>query len=1507
MARLFDGVDDELSASAAVLTSAAGPFTVSIWVKPANLTQSSCTVFRTGSSLNPRLEIQWEAFSNSISLFSLGHTGTNPATSSDIALTATHVTNGAWIGYRYLGAGAEWSKWLNGAKSIINAAITFVLGAHASATYLGSANGALFFNGAIAELAVWESLALTDQQMSDLARGVAADVVCRAGLTHYWPIRGNSSPEPNYMAAVFGSGTTFSVITGAAKTTHPKSYSPDSQLSNADPRKETKAWLLDIIHATATRRYGSLDLGQAVDLDVAGAQYERAVKNALSVEVVSELGDGTHGYDLPTTVTVQVDNVRYRSPATAIRPSMIDATRKALDPVAWWRMGEASGATLADEIGIHDVTITGALTLGASGSHGAAGDTTTAVQFPGSSGNYASAAEGSTSDFDLGASGAAFSVSLWVRLTNFSQTDKYVLDRTNRWAVLYGFVSQQYEFFSDTPHYTGDNPRTGTGITVADTEWHHLTYVYHGGNGAAAARWVGYLDGVAQFDLSKDFSLNATTTAVFFGATSGNANHWLGTMQDTALYKRALTDADVRTIYQAGVGALGIPPEADWRGTPAALRKYDRSTHEYRTVATGMIAEVVHRGGTAIVTVKSHDESLFQTAVPKRLINVDEFPSATDLGAPVPRVYGRAFVSCSYCGTDQIGQPGGDDYMVCHLVDADDDVDQVDIEAIFWDAAPQTPGLEAGTAWYAPAAVTYTSGTQFTLAGQFDYYLQPGFPIRAVTSAGIWVYSYVVTAVLDLPDTDVTIADSILSSAINTGGCVTDVRLTPTAGGTGYAVGNLLIITTGGSNGKVRVIAVSAGVVTKVRLIQPGSGYTTGSGKVTSGGAGTGCTVEITEISFGVAVASEYLVEKNRYTAGGEFCLSARFLGRNIGGAVAQVCNSSKVNPATVLRDLIVSTVFGLGQDVVEADFTAAAADYTTASLGSSVNGGLGADKQQIQAGDFIRELLSWRGGRLYFDADQDAWRITVDVEQAVTAVTLGYADGVINNVKRITALRRLPLDNAVSALELRYGPTGRVRSGADGGNVFLTGNDFRYRVRKTVTASGAGKPLALTTQWLSDYASAAKILHYKAVRMRAEDETVDLTTGQAGMRAAVGSLVALRAPHLGVSKTMRVRRKSEKLHEASLILVGYDRTQYDAAAGVFFDDDEGLLTQNDGASLVALPSPPVPGSNLLPNPDFSISPTSVVAAADTIPGWYLGATFPTEVSVYSVTDEPGCIGGRHLTITRLSGAAPALVPSVIPSGQFKVSVVSGALYFWSFYTDAADAIRVLFNFTNAAENVTEIVTAKLRALGADKNALGWTRFYAAARAYTTTPGETMTKLYMNIYFDKVRTYKFDAVQLEEAGSTTHQPTVWKRHIPPRIDPAQLSPGNLLIRAEDELDAGTQIGHVVHDITLSSGTSVTVAAGIPNALEADVTIRVITAVTGAAGLKIGYTNDDDAWGTGISSALDTATSINDFTALAPIRFPAGGDLVISSTSGAFTGGVVRATVHYRTLRAAVAA
>lgn len=65
-----------------------------------------------------------------------------------------------------------------------------------------------------------------------------------------------------------------------------------------------------------------------------------------------------------------------------------------------------------------------------------------------------------------------------------------------------------------------------------------------------------------------------------------------------------------------------------------------------------------------------------------------------------------------------------------------------------------------------------------------------------------------------------------------------------TVGGTGYTVGDQLNLATGDANAMVQVLTAPGGVVGTVSLVDNGTNYTTGT-KATTGGTGTGCTINV--------------------------------------------------------------------------------------------------------------------------------------------------------------------------------------------------------------------------------------------------------------------------------------------------------------------------------------------------------------------------------------------------------------------------------------------------------------------------------------------------------------------------------------------------------------------------------------------------------------------------------------------------------------------------------------
>lgn len=112
-------------------------------------------------------------------------------------------------------------------------------------------------------------------------------------------------------------------------------------------------------------------------------------------------------------------------------------------------------------------------------------------------------------------------------------------------------------------------------------------------------------------------------------------------------------------------------------------------------------------------------------------------------------------------------------------------------------------------------------------------------------------------------------------------------------------------------------------------------------------------------------------------------------------------------------------------------------------------------------------------------------------------------------------------------------------------------------------------------------------------------------------------------------------------------------------------------------------------------------------------------------------------------------------------------------------------------------------------------------------------------------------------------------------------------------------------------VTLTGAATSTAADFIPAGsmvlgCVARVTV-LVTASGGGASFKLGYTADDDAFGTGIAFAAGTEIDNTDGGSFAgPVTFAAGDVITATADAGAFTAGVIRIVLWYATLTAPTA-
>lgn len=205
----------------------------------------------------------------------------------------------------------------------------------------------------------------------------------------------------------------------------------------------------------------------------------------------------------------------------------------------------------------------------------------------------------------LNGSAGPFTICGWFRSDSTTQTDKYLFQAhqlnvaNQQWAVIYEYVNNTVEFFADG--FTGTDPRTSSGLTVADTSWHHLAY-RKGASGAST--WDKFLDGTkTAISASIDFTLPSTLNDfTVLGAAAGTtptfANSPNGKIGPVAIWNVSLSDDEVASLARrqsasrirpgsqvAYFEMLGRSPEPELSGAALALTNTDCTVADHPPLA----------------------------------------------------------------------------------------------------------------------------------------------------------------------------------------------------------------------------------------------------------------------------------------------------------------------------------------------------------------------------------------------------------------------------------------------------------------------------------------------------------------------------------------------------------------------------------------------------------------------------------------------------------------------------------------------------------------------------------------------------------------------------------------------------------------------------------------------------------------------------------------------------------------------------------------------------------
>ena len=209
-------------------------------------------------------------------------------------------------------------------------------------------------------------------------------------------------------------------------------------------------------------------------------------------------------------------------------------------PVGYWRLGEASGTSAADETGANPGSYNGGVTLGVAGA--LQGDPNTAVRLNGSSG-YVNVPNSASLQF-----GDTFSYEAWVKRATLG-TDQRLFSKGQNGALLQLAGANNKLRFAKSG--ASDIAYSTKAITDTTT-WHYVVVTK---NGASVHI---YLDGTDVTGTVTNQTIQNTTNPLNIGRDVYNAQYVNGSLDDAAVYNKALTSAQVKAHYDKAVPSVPV-------------------------------------------------------------------------------------------------------------------------------------------------------------------------------------------------------------------------------------------------------------------------------------------------------------------------------------------------------------------------------------------------------------------------------------------------------------------------------------------------------------------------------------------------------------------------------------------------------------------------------------------------------------------------------------------------------------------------------------------------------------------------------------------------------------------------------------------------------------------------------------------------------------------------------------------------------------------------------------
>jgi PKD repeat protein len=284
------------------------------------------------------------------------------------------------------------------------------------------------------------------------------------------------------------------------------------------------------------------------DLDGNGSFETSTGTTASASRAYSSQGDVVVGVRVTDNLGATATTTRTLSVSSGGQLSYSDAVSETPGLLDYWRMGDASGPTLADSVGSHPATASGGPTFAVPG--GVRNDPDTAVRFDGSN-DAASAA------VDL-SSKSAITLEFWMKWNAWANNDELAFEYTPNFNDgPGGFLVDPNSSYGSFAVALGVNSSRNVALFARPSAgvWHHYAFVLDTTATDPAKQIIPYVDGQAVTVTGKPASGteagNFANSSLYFMSRNASGLFGAGDLDEVALYGRALDPGTIAQHYQS--------------------------------------------------------------------------------------------------------------------------------------------------------------------------------------------------------------------------------------------------------------------------------------------------------------------------------------------------------------------------------------------------------------------------------------------------------------------------------------------------------------------------------------------------------------------------------------------------------------------------------------------------------------------------------------------------------------------------------------------------------------------------------------------------------------------------------------------------------------------------------------------------------------------------------------------------------------------------------------------